>query len=109
MISKSIISREPDGSIAITYYHDRDNYDDIIKKHVTAWGRTLIEAVDGEIEKPSDKTNRDCWDFKNGKVVIDNDKVLAKQAKLAEKENKRQSVLAKLKISEDELADLLKR
>jgi len=52
-----------------------------------------------------DKAQRKEWSLINGKVEVDPVKVKKKNEKL----QNRQAVLAKLKISETELADLLKR
>lgn len=105
MVTKQIIARKADGGISITHYDDRDDLNKIIEKHITAFGGTVLQIVDGDVEKPADRKDRDCWDFNGTKVIVDPIKRAAKQAKLAQ----RQAVLTKLGISEEELANLIKR
>jgi hypothetical protein len=66
---------------------------------------TFVEVEETEI--PSDRSNRDCWVHKNGKVEVDSVKLQAKEAKKAEKEGKKNSILSKLKITEEEFKDLI--
>lgn len=108
MITKNIISRQPDGSIAITGYDDRDDLQNIIQKHVIAQGNTLIEVVDSVVERPADRTVRDCWDYKNGKIEVDAVKVQAKADSIAHKESKKAAILSKLKITKEELGQIIK-
>jgi|GEM_PF-6367889 len=105
MITKTIISRQPSGGISITYYDNQDDFDAVIQRQVTNVGNVVIEVVDGVVEKPDSKDDRDCWEIINGKVVVDQNKLAAKEAKKAEK----QAILAKLKITQEELDNLLKR
>jgi hypothetical protein len=105
MITKTIVSRQASGGVSITYYDDRDDLNEIIRKQVTGAGNVVIQIVDGLVEVPASKADRDCWDYSGGKIVVDAGKKAAKESKKARK----QSVLAKLKITEEDLADLLKR
>ncbi len=109
MITKTIISKNSNGQISITSYDDRDNLDDIIQKHITNNGLTLVEVIDGVIEKPESKEHRDCWDFKNGVIEVDSVKVQAKEDAKTQKQTEREAILSKLKISEAELDHILKR
>lgn len=109
MITKSIISRQPNGNISITGVDEKDNLNVIIAKHVLSQGNILIEVVDGIVERPAERINRDCWDFDiaTKKVVVDSGKVDVKVAAINAKETKRQEILSTLKISEQDLADLI--
>jgi hypothetical protein len=106
MITKTIISRQTNGQISITYYDDRDNLNDIINKHITLRGNTLIEVIDGIVEKPETKEDRDCWDFKSGKIEVDAFKVQEKEDAVAIKESQKTAILSKLKITKEEFKHL---
>lgn len=109
MITKSIISRNINGQIEITGFDDRDNLDDIIQKHVISRGNTLMEIIEGIIEKPESREHRDCWDFNNGKVEVDQAKVQAKEDAISQKESQKQLILSKIGITEEELGNIIKR
>ena len=102
-------------TIHITHFHTDDmlpgeTEDEFIDRYILKMklnpvysGLTPELVSDADI--PSDKSQRNEWSLKNGKVEVDQAKVQAKEAKKAEKD----AVLAKLKISEEELDHLLKR
>lgn len=109
MITKTIISRQPNGAISLTGFDDQDVLNVIIAKHVIAQGNTLIEVVDGVIEKP-EEDHRDCWDYDvNSKsIVVDQKKLEEKVSAEDAVKSKRQEILDKMKITEEELAEILK-
>lgn len=65
----------------------------------------FVEVEDTDI--PTTRADRDCWVHKNGKVEVDSVKRQEKFAKKAEKEGKKNSVLSKLKITEEEFKELM--
>lgn len=91
-----IIFRRSDGGISITHVSPNDNYEDIKRKHVPTDATILFEGEGVEI--PIDRTDRDCWDFIDGKVKVNAEKKAAKEAK----KNERKAVLQKLGITEEE-------
>lgn len=58
-------------------------------------------------ELPQSRENRAEWKHKDGRIVVDQAKVSARVAKESEKVSKKQAVLAKLKLSEEEVKTLL--
>ena len=56
---------------------------------------------------PVSREHRDEWKINGNTIEIDQAKVDAKLAAKSEKTNKRNAILSKLKITEDELKDLL--
>ena len=105
MTTKTIIARQPNGNVSITYYDDRDDFDSIVKKHVTDQGHVHIKTVDGIVDKPSDRADRDCWDFDGNKVHVHP----VKKAEKFAREQARQAVLAKLGITEEEFDKIRKK
>jgi len=102
--------------VSITYFDQRDMtkygftdedafivwYTDRLKAgQLAGQSYTLINKSD----IPADGPDRDCWRLNGLKVEVDAAKAAAKQAKKAE----RDAVLSKLKISEDELAKILRQ
>ena len=57
---------------------------------------------------PASRENRNEWKLNGNNIEIDQVKVDAKLAKAAEKASKKQTVLAKLKITEEEFKELIK-
>lgn len=104
MITKTIISRSSNGSINITYFDDRDDIDQVIDKHITRRGLSVEQVIDGVVEKPSSREDRDCWELVNGKIEVDSIKLSSK----ASKKTERDAILEKLKITEEEFRALLK-
>lgn len=78
---------------------------DIVSKKACLTG-TFHEVEESEI--PSDRTDRDCWTHKNGKFEVDEVKRQARLEKKEGKDRKKNAVLAKLKITEEEFLDLIK-
>ena len=58
---------------------------------------------------PIDRTYRDAWELKDGKIVIDQTKADAIDAQLADTTQARQAVLDRLGITADEATALLAR
>lgn len=120
---KKITFKRPDGGIsvmcpapqnkvaefipAVASLTEAEYYQFIINKDVPK-NALNVEIVD-ESEIPVDRTNRNSWDKLNGKIEVDQDKVQAKADREAQKLAKRTAALAKLKITESDLADILKR
>jgi hypothetical protein len=118
---KKLIWSNPDGSIRksnpdVTKKNPNETDDEFYERMIEKWkviDPTLIglevNIVD-ESDIPTDKTHRNEWTFdKNSKKVKPNPvKVQAKLDAKAAKEARKHAVLAKLKISKDELEDLLK-
>lgn len=103
--------------VSITRFGRRDmercgyaNEDDFITFYMNLRfpGETYTVINESEIPKDAkgqwDKSKRDCWSLKNGKVEVDQDKVVAKEARKAS----RQAVLTKLKITEEELKEIIR-
>lgn len=57
---------------------------------------------------PKERTNRNEWGYKNGKVEVDQTKLQAKLDKEAEKLAKKNSIKQKLGLTDDELGMLVK-
>jgi Na+/phosphate symporter len=109
MITKTIISRNPNGQISITSYDDRDNYDDIVQKHITNLGREIVEVVDGVLERPESREHRDCWDFKGGKIEVDAVKVQEKVDAIAQETAEYELILAKAGLTKEEAGILIEK
>src|SRR3990167_812440 len=107
MITKSIVWQRLDGGTSITYYDSEDNYDLIIQKHITSVGGTILKVVDGVIKKPASREHRNEWKLNGDKIEVDQAKLDLKLFKESEKLNRRSATLSKLKISEDELKDII--
>lgn len=117
---KKLIWSNPDGSIRksnpdVTKKNPNETDDEFYERMIEKWkviDPTLIglevNIVD-ESDIPTDKTHRNEWTFdKNSKKVKpDPVKIQAKLDKIAKKAAKKQAVLAKLKITEEELKDLV--
>lgn len=111
-LDRVAVRQRQDGGVSITRLSRND-----MKKHgytdedqFIAWYMNRIApgeafTVISEADIPTDRSNRNEWSFKNGKVEVDQEKVVAKEAKKAEKD----LILGKLKISEAELKTLLKQ
>lgn len=107
-----------DGGVSITHFDTLDMLEGetedlfierVLAKHSNApqlQGVTPTLISSSEI--PATKTNRNEWAFKSGKVVVDSAKLQAKLDKAVEKKAKRDAVLAKLKITEEDLANIIK-
>jgi len=92
-----------DGGVSIIHYKEgsRDSLDDVIKE--LGFEGMFIRRI---TEIPNDRSDREFWAMSGKKIVIDNVK---KQASINEKLNermKRDAVLNKLKLSEDEAKSL---
>lgn len=96
-----IVFRRSDGGISITHVADGEDINIIRTKHVPPDATILAE---GDIEIPNDRKDRDCWEFKNGKVEVDFTKLSVKESKKTEK----QIIFQKLKITEEEFDKLIK-
>lgn len=81
MITKTIVWKNPQGGISITYYDDRDNYQSILSKHVFG---EVINIVDGKADVPKSREHRDCWNFKNGKIEVDQLKLKVKKESIVD-------------------------
>lgn len=66
---------------------------------------TFVEVEDSDI--PSERADRDCWVVEDGKVKVNAQKKLAKDLKKSEKESNKNAVFSKLKITKNELLELL--
>lgn len=114
-LDKILVWQRQDGGVSITHLDDRDmidgeTEDDFIARYTQKLQPSfpgITPSLVNASEVPSERTYRNEWSLKNGKVEVDPVKVQAKADKEAEKQNKRQAILSKLKISEEELADLL--
>lgn len=109
-LDKSAVWERSDGGISILTFDTRDMKEGetedqfttrMIAKHQANFGSVAPQFV-SKSNIPTDKTNRNEWSLKNGKVEVDPVKLAAKAAKEAEKE----AVLSKLKISKEELEKL---
>lgn len=107
MITKSIVWQRADGGMSITSYDEKDDYDKIIEKHITSNSGTILGITDGIIEKPATREHRDCWKLNGSKIEVDQVKLNEKLSKAEEKLNKRSVILSKLKISEEELKEII--
>ena len=103
----SYIVEKPDGSVAIHNYNDESAK--TLEQTLTqvGLGGLPFEPLDAGSALPA-RADRNFWKKgASGKVVIDSAKKQAKLNADAAKQAKRDSALAKLKITEAELADLL--
>lgn len=66
----------------------------------------FVEVDDSEL--PKDRSNRNFWKVDGKKISVDAQKVAQKEEELSQKKSKKDAVLAKLKITESEFAELLK-
>lgn len=120
---KKIIYERADGGVSIVSPEKKERVGRVLPQVLTMTDDEYLQfiitkdvpadAINPQIveeeEILSDKTNRHAWIRVNGKIEVDVAKVQAKANKEAQKESKRASILAKLKINEEELADILKR
>lgn len=106
-LEKVAIWQRLDGGVSITYFDQRDmqKYGFTDEDAFIVWQVNRLKpsfGVDPTIatkaDIPPDSPDRDCWEFKGGKVKIDAQKKAAKQAKEAEKD----TIFAKLGITADE-------
>src|SRR3990167_7750108 len=91
-LDRAEVWERQDGGVSITYFDTRDmlpgeSEDDFIErmsaKHKPIGAtRTLVQKSD----IPIDRSQRNEWSFKNGKVEVDPAKVAVKQAKEAQKQ-----------------------
>lgn len=108
---------EKNGQISITRFavNDMQKYGYTDEDQFISWYMNRIAPGDvynvideSNIPKKQDggwdKSNRNEWSFKNGKVEVDQEKVAAKESKKATK----QAVLSKLKITEEEFKELIR-
>lgn len=114
-LDKKLVWERPDGGISITHLHSDDmlpgeTEDEFIARYSSRLSSKverlsgLTPSVVDKKDIPNDKSHRREWSLKNGKVEVDASKVAAKEAKKAQ----RKAVLDKLKITEEELKDLLR-
>lgn len=118
-LDKAIAWKRADGGISVTYIDDRDRIDgetdqQLIDRMSAKIGASdylqgAVQSVINKSDVTATKEHRDCWDIKNGKIEVDAVKKQAKETDKAQKEAQRQSILSKLKISEEELDHILKR
>lgn len=69
-------------------------------------GLSGVYASITDLDIPNDRIDRDTWEFKSGKVKVNDQKKAEKDAEKAAKKARKDSVLAKLGITEEELKDL---
>ena len=118
---KKIIYQKPDGSVEVIHPSPRelmvnvpdaiknltdDEYVEYVKQKDVPSDASNVTIVD-ESDIPMSRANRNFWKIQNGKVVVDEAKVEEKRQKESEKQAKRSAIFSKLKISEDELKELL--
>lgn len=101
-----IVYKKSDGKVYVEIPAKGVSIQFIIDNVVIPNGGTDINIID-ESELPS-REHRDCWDISGGKPVVDLIKVQDKLNKILEKKSKKQQILSKLKITEEELRDLTK-
>lgn len=93
---------KPDGGVAIVYVEGESIESVLEKNQMTGWDYREINDED----IPASRADRNYWKFDSGskKVVVDT----AKKAQVEqEKSAKKEAVLAKLKITEQEARDLI--
>lgn len=97
--------KNPDGSVRILVYQGgiKDSFDDFLKS-VGAYGLPIIAISNSE---DSDKKDRDYWTLVNGHLTIDQFKKQADIDAKAAKKAKKDAVLSKLKITEQEFEELM--
>jgi len=107
MIIKTIISKNPNETISITFYDDNDPFDLILEKHINNNEKTVIAVVDGILEVPASREHRDCWRFKDGKIEVCQVALDAKLKAEKEKNETEESLLSKIGVSKEELKGLI--
>lgn len=105
-MGQRIIFTRADGGITIKCPVGSLSIQELIEKEVPK-DATNVSVVD-ESEIPPSREHRNEWEIKSGKIEINQQKAQAKLDKIAAKEAKKNAVLSKLKISKEELDDLLK-
>jgi hypothetical protein len=101
---KKIIYTRPDGGVSIIHPTGVVPIEAVFAKDVPS--DAINPMIIDESEIPSDRSNRNEWIHKNGKVEIDPVKLQAKLDKQALKDQKKIDILGKLKISESDLSSL---
>lgn len=111
-LDKVAVWQRTDGGVSITHFDTRDmlpgEMEDgfisrTLAKHGTAdhlSGITPVVILKSDI--PQDRSDRNEWSLKNGKVIVDPAKVASKQAK----EAKRRAILTKIGITEEEFKEI---
>lgn len=107
-MDKKLVWERPDGGVSITHLDVRDKLsgesdDDFIIRYSEKlklspqFSSSVLSVVDGD-KIPSDRSNRNEWSLKGGKVEVDPIKVKAKK----DKEDEQLAVYSKMGVTKEE-------
>jgi len=102
-----LIYQNDEGGISIVTFapNSKLSPEEQIARSVPA-GKSFEWVEESDI--PADRSNRDCWVLENKKVKVDSTKLAQKEGKKQEIKDKKDSILAKLGITEQEAKDFKK-
>ena len=98
-------TRPAENTLSITYFREGDDYDKIVREHITRFGGVIDHIVEGEAVVPESREHRDCWvlDKTNNSIKVCPVKLSDKNSKISDGELKIQQFKEKLGFTDDDL------